>query len=93
MSGYWPRAKGEKWRHGRVKDIDEHGHSTVAYDDEEREVLYLAEECFKLEEVTPSPGSYLPSHCYTQHRVSMQRQSILHTFSHVYFCSAHSHFR
>lgn len=56
MVVYWPGAKGEKWHRGQVKDIDECGRSTVAYDDGDREILYFAVERFKLGEGTPSPG-------------------------------------
>lgn len=57
MVVYWPGAKGKKWHHGQVKDIDECGRSTVAYDDDDREILYFAVERFKLEDGTPPPGA------------------------------------
>lgn len=53
---YWPGAEGNKWHHGQVKDVDDHGRSTVAYDDADREVLHFALERFKLEQGASPPG-------------------------------------
>lgn len=57
MIVYWPGAEGSKWHHGQVKDVDDNGRSTVAYDDGDREILYFAMERFKLEDSTPPPGA------------------------------------
>ena len=85
---YWPGAEGKKWHHGRVKDIDDNGRSTVAYDDGDREVLHFAVERFKLEEGTPPPGM----HCHpntTQNNaelVSVQKQLVFVHFA-TFSCS------